>query len=59
MSKKVKNKKVKATEATPKEYKSPAERWWGKVLVWGVVIGMVGGVVGSVIWILIDYYTNR
>lgn len=55
MAKKKNKRNLKATEVTSKEYKSPSERWWGQVLVWGIIIGMVGVVIASLVVTIINY----
>lgn len=37
-----------------KPYKNPTETWWGKIIVWLLVFGMVGGVILSFILSLIN-----
>ena len=50
-------KKDSSFQKQPKEaqhYKMPYETWWGKILIWLLFIGMVGGVVISFIVALIS-----
>jgi len=37
-----------------KPYKNPTETWWGKIIVWLLVFGMVGGVILSFILSIIN-----
>ena len=39
---------------TEKHYKMPYETWWGKILIWLLFVGMVGGVLISFIVALIS-----
>lgn len=47
----VSNKKNKKSKEVSKKrvYKKPTESFWGRLLVWLLVIGMVGGVLTGVI----------
>ena len=47
---KVKNTKVDET----KPYVSPTETWWGKAIIWILVIGMVFGIVIGLIEALVN-----
>jgi hypothetical protein len=47
---KVKNTKVDET----KPYVSPTETWWGKAIIWILVIGMVFGIVIGLIDALVN-----
>lgn len=38
-------KKVNPTVTQKKHYQNPAEKWWGKLVVWLIIVGMVGGIV--------------
>lgn len=37
-----------------KHYKMPFETWWGKILIWLLFVGMVGGVLLSFIVAIIS-----
>jgi hypothetical protein len=37
-----------------KHYKMPFETWWGKLLIWMLFVGMVGGVLLSFIVAIIS-----
>jgi hypothetical protein len=37
-----------------KPYKNPTETWWGKIIVWLLVFGMVGGIILSFILSIIN-----
>ena len=37
-----------------KHYKMPFETWWGKLLIWTLFVGMVGGVLLSFIVAIIS-----
>jgi hypothetical protein len=52
MSKKTNVRKTQVNET--KHYKMPTETWWGKLLIWLLFFGMVGGVILSFIVALIN-----
>jgi hypothetical protein len=50
-------KNTKLTNNQPEEkqhYKMPFETWWGKILIWTLFVGMVGGVLLSFIVAIIS-----
>lgn len=54
-----KNKPQNLKQATPNnqpEFKSPSETWWGKTIIWLLIIGTVVLVVISVIFALINAF---
>lgn len=56
MSKKnlAKKQSAKKTETKSKDYRNPAETIWGKIIIWTLLVGMVGGVVFGLILALIN-----
>lgn len=54
MSKKVTKKELSNKANTEKHYKMPYETLWGKVVLWLLLIGMVGGVILSFVVALIS-----
>ncbi len=44
---------VKKFEPIKKPYKNPTETWWGKLIVWIIIFGMVGLVILSFVLALL------
>jgi len=50
-----KNTKLTNNQSEEKQhYKMPFETWWGKILIWTLFVGMVGGVLLSFIVAIIS-----
>jgi hypothetical protein len=43
-----------SSEVVKKPYKNPTETWWGKLIVWIIIFGMVGLVILSFILALLQ-----
>ncbi|MBE0700815.1 MAG: hypothetical protein IH571_03925 [Acholeplasmataceae bacterium] len=46
--------KTNVTNVEKKHYKNPTEAWWGKLVVWILVFGMVGAVILSFVLAIIQ-----
>lgn len=38
-------KEMKTTGTTKNHYHNPTEQWWGKLVVWLLLLGMVGAII--------------
>lgn len=53
--KKLTNKQpAKNAETKSRDYRNPAETIWGKIIIWTLLLGMVGGVVFGLIVALLS-----
>ncbi|NLK13021.1 MAG: hypothetical protein GX312_05435 [Candidatus Phytoplasma sp.] len=55
-SKKTKPSSKKVQQEDIKEFKSPSETWWGKTIIWVLLIGFVGLIFVGAFWGLIDAF---
>ena len=45
---------VKKVESKKNHYHNPTEKWWGKLVVWIILFGMVGGIIFGFILAIIN-----
>lgn len=53
-AKSVKDNKSKKTDLDKKEYKNPVETKWGKITIWILLFGMIGIVIISAVWVIVQ-----
>lgn len=47
-------KKTNKVKVQEKGYTDPTKSWWGKAIVWIIIFGMVGLILFTVIWAIIQ-----